>query len=146
MRKLLFVLPFAAMFFGSCLPSNSNDTPNQITVPTGIFTGQFRKIHKNMTSGKMDTMKANFRMTMSTDSGYKVTADTTTIHAGSKGAFQVTTGFIYFVDSTYPKTGTPVKTHLAGTYAYVFDGSVFKMANPTSSVDSIFYQYDLKKQ
>jgi hypothetical protein len=141
--KLLYSLFAITILASGCMGGKNNPTP--VNYPSGTFTGQFRLIHTNLLTGKHDTSAANIQLTMSTATGYQVTGDTSTLHAGSKGAYAINAGYIDFQDATLPKTGTPKKTHLNGTYEYYYDGSsVFQMI-PASSTDTLALQYDLKK-
>jgi len=141
--KLLYSLFSIAILASGCLGSKNTPTPNNY--PSGTFTGQFRLIHTNSSTGKHDTSSANIQLTLSTATGYKVTGDTLTLHAGSYGAYAINTNYISFQDITMPKIGTPKKTHLNGAYQYYYDGSsVFQMI-PASSSDTLALQYDLKK-
>lgn len=143
MHKLIYLLPFVIMALSSCMKSSSDVDP--IPVPSGTFTGSFRVLLLNKTTNKYDTtQKIPFTMTMSTATGYKVLADTSTVHAGSYGDFSLNGTVVYFTDKTYPKSGTPSKIHLAGgPYAYVYDGTTFNFY--TAFADTMAYVYLLKK-
>jgi hypothetical protein len=83
---------------------------------------------------------------METATGFKVTGDTTTIHAGSYGNYVVTTGTsqIQFEDKTWPLTGTPAKIHLDGIYSYTYDGATLQMA-AYDPADTLEYYYKFTK-
>lgn len=145
-RKILYLLPFLMMALASCL----KDSDNNVTfpIPSGTFSGEFRIIHLNRTNNKKDTVKAPFSMEFNTSTtpGFKVTSDTTTIHAGSYGDAAINPTYILFSDKTVTSTTTnKVKVHLYGTYPYYYDGSsVFQFY--TTPSDTLVYQYDLKKK
>ena len=139
--KLLYLLLLIIVFGSGCVNTKNNNTP--VPVPAGTFTGTFRKIHQTAKTGKLDTASAAIQITLNTTTGFTVTGDTTTLHAGSYGGYAIASTFIEFNDVTLPKIGVPVKIHLNGAYQYYFDGTVFQMlSNPS---DTIAYQYDMKK-
>lgn len=142
MRKLLYLLPFAIMALSSCMKSNDT-TP--VPVPTGTFVGEFRVVHLNPLTQKLDTTKrSNLTLAISQAAGYKVTGDTVLYHAGSYGDFALNASYIQFIDKTIPANSTTplTKIHLSGTYQYVYDGTnlQFQVAS-----DTLAYQYILKK-
>ncbi|TWI95928.1 hypothetical protein JN11_04203 [Mucilaginibacter frigoritolerans] len=138
----LFTVTILALASG-CI-SNKN-TPTPTNYPTGTFTGQFRLIRNNLTTGVHDTSSANIQLVLNATTGYSVTGDTSTLQAGSHGAYAINSNYIDFQDATYPKTGTPTKTHLNGIYQYYYDGSsVFQMLT-ASPLDTLVLEYDLKK-
>ena len=144
MRRLIYIIP-AFLLLTGCLKSKDT-TPTPFNVPNGNYTGRFWALHKNAT-GKYDTTKkANLQLYISTSSGYKVTGDTATVHAGSYGDFAMDPNYIQFVDKTLANTGVvPNKVHLSGIYQYYYDGSlVFQLQQ--AYADTLVYQYDLKKQ
>jgi hypothetical protein len=142
-RKLFYLLPLSLLFLAGCF-GNKNSAPTPTLLPSGTFTGQFRRIHKTFRTGVTDTQKANIQLIMETATGFAVTGDTSTVQAGSKGSYYVgLNNYIQFVDNTFPPTGTPTKTHLNGLYQYYYDGSVFQML--ATSLDTLSLQYDLKK-
>ena len=139
--KLLYALPFLMLLAGCFSSSDKSAAP--VPFPSGNFTGQFRAIHQNSKTGYHDTLKATLQLSLSTTTGYKVTGDTATVHAGSFGQYAMNHTLVQFVDSTLPTTGTPKKVHLSGYYQYYYDGTVFQMLAAPS--DTLVYQYDLKK-
>ncbi|MCJ8210093.1 hypothetical protein MUY27_10265 [Mucilaginibacter sp. RS28] len=144
MRKLIYLLPFAIMALGSCMKSSSDSTP--VPVPTGTFAGKFKVLKRNVTSGAYDTTKKiNITIDMSTATGYKVTGDTTTLHAGSYGDFALNGTYILFSDATVPKTGVAPgsKIHLNGYYPYAYNGTQLQFY--TTFADTMAYVYELKK-
>jgi len=125
----------------------NESTPTPFNVPNGNYSGRFWALHKNTTTGHYDTTKkANLLLYISTASGYKVTGDTATAHAGSFGDFAMDPNYIQFVDKTLTNTGVVAnKVHLNGVYQYYYDGSnVFQLQQAYS--DTLVYQYDLRKQ
>ncbi|MGN6394214.1 MAG: hypothetical protein ACTHMI_01530 [Mucilaginibacter sp.] len=144
--KLLYSLTAIIMVIYGCGHDKSN---NVQPVPDGTYSGQFRLLHIHANNRNIiDTTKTNLTVYFSpvSQGNYTVTGDTATVHAGSKGSF-IADGAnhtIFFVDNTYPKAGTPNKTHLNGSYAYQYDGSSLKMA-AYGALDTLELQYDLKK-
>lgn len=94
----------------------------------------------------VDTLKANIILSMQPTVGFKVTGDTSTVHAGSYGVCIVNSsyGVIDFIDNTYPATSTPTKTHLNGVYQYAFDGTTFQLA-AHGALDTTAFLYNLKR-
>jgi hypothetical protein len=123
---------------------------NPAPIPDGTYSGEFRRLHIHPDNRTIvDTEKTNLVVHFDPVSvgTYTVTGDTSTIHAGSKGNFQVdaNNSALFFIDKTYPATGTPSKTHLNGGYLYNYDGTSLKMAAPFTAADTIALQYDLKR-
>jgi hypothetical protein len=126
--------------------SLKNDVIAPPNTPSGTFTGQFTYLHLHSATGKIDTLKANLQLTMDTKTGFKISGDTTTLHAGSYGSFIFGSGYtqIQFIDVTFPSTGKPTKIHLSGIYNYSYDGSSFKfLAN--GLLDTTSYRYNFTK-
>lgn len=146
MRRLLYLVPVFLLLTSCIKTKDANPTP--FNVPDGNFSGKFLTLHKNTTTGKYDTTKtANLQLYISTSSGYKVTGDTATVHAGSYGDFAMDPNYIQFLDKTVAAgTGVvPNKVHLNGVYQYYFDGStVFQLQQ--AYLDTLVYQYDFRKQ
>jgi hypothetical protein len=142
-HKLLYVLPLIVAFTSGCF-GNKNNAPAPIE-PLGTFSGQFRVIHNN-NKGKIDSAKANLVLEMENATGYKVTGDTATVHAGSHGGYVVypSNGKILFVDQTFPLTGTPTKIHLSGLFDYSYDGTNLQIAY-SSYADTLTLYYKFKK-
>jgi hypothetical protein len=144
---LLYLLTFLFAFIlleSGCGGDNiSNPTPN---VPEGTFSGKFSLYHLHDKSGVVDTQTAVVNLNIETSTGFKVTGDTSTVHAGSYGSFVVNSNYteIDFVDKTYPTTGTPAKVHLNGIYNYSFNGTTLQMVT-TSAYDTLTYVYNLTR-
>jgi len=142
-HKLLYFIPVAALFLAGCLGGKDTPAPSL----SGTFTGQFRLFHRHATTSPFDTLKANVTLTMGSSPGntFSITGDTATVHAGSKGTYEIATNgnFMLFIDSTIPKTGTSGKVHLNGEYIYSYDGSAFQLL--ASSGDTLQVQYQLRK-
>jgi hypothetical protein len=142
-RRFTYLLPLLTVvvaFLAGCSPSKPNDpVPN----PNGTFAGEFRRLHRSPGASKIDTLKANISVTLNSDFTYKVTGDTSTVHAGSMGNWNISANSIKFLDNTYSPTSTIKKARLFGEYDYAYDGSSLKMA--VSSVDTLSLQYDLKR-
>jgi hypothetical protein len=144
-RTFIYLLPALILLSTGCLKSNNTTT---VQKPSGTFVGEFRLLRKKTNQVKIDTLKANIQVVLTDNINYQVTGDTATVHAGSKGTYGAGdgagAGLISFIDTTYPKTGKPAKTHLSGTYQYYYDGTKFQMA--ANSSDTLSLQYDLKRK
>ena len=142
-RNLFYLLPLLLIFTEAC-STHSDNTP--IPAPLGTFSGTFRLLVKKTTGSGYDTVKKNTNLIISltTPNHFKVTGDTTTIHAGSRGLFQYNGVYIAFLDSTF-KAGTPqTKIHLTDTYNYLYDGTILIFQRNNTALDSIF-RYDFSK-
>ena len=144
--RILYLLPFFSVCFlmmnGCSGTKTSAPTPN---IPSGTFSGPFYLYHLHEKTGLIDTMTANVNLTIN-KTGFAVTGDTATLHAGSYGGYIVNSTFtaIDFVDKTYPTTGTPTKVHLNGVYEYTFNGTSLQM-EATSPFDTLQYYYNLNR-
>jgi hypothetical protein len=145
--KLTYLLPLsiALIMAAGCVKnaSNPNGDLSNYPYPLGTFTGRFTRIHTNTTTKKRDTATCMLNLVLSTTTGYAVTGDTTVVHAGSYGSFSENQYNIAFNDITYPSTGFPKKTHLAGVYLYTMTGSTFVIT--ATDGDSLSYNYNLTK-
>ena len=114
-----------------------------VTLPEGKFSGTFRRIHLNPLNNKVDTASANLTVTLSAATGYTVTGDTTTLHAGSSGNYAVDGTYMQFNDKTLVSGVKPVnnKVHLSGLYQYLYDGTTLQIG---ASNDTLNYFYNLK--
>jgi hypothetical protein len=146
MKRLIYVLPLLLTLAAGCI-DNGNNTP--APDPSGTFTGEFRRIHRN-TDLSIDTTKATIKVIIEPGVGYHVLGDTATLHAGSKGHYGISGNGIMFVDNTLPApvSGAPTppapkKVHLNGEYLFVYNGSIFQMVKVVG--DTLSLQYDLKK-
>lgn len=144
--KLLFLLPLLALI-AACV-SKPPVTP-AAALPSGTFTGKFTLARFNQKNGTIDSSEtANLMLNMETATGFKITGDTTTVHAGSYGGYEVSSnggsGQIEFLDKTYPTSGTPVKIHLDGIYDYIYDGTNLQLA-AYSPLDTVEYFYKFTK-
>jgi hypothetical protein len=146
MKIKIYALALIAMMVAvtsSCLKNNSSVTTS-VTIPIGTFSGKFAYLHRKTDNVAFDTLLANIVLTTSaTGTTYAVTGDTTTLHAGSMGSFQINSTYMDFVDSTVPKSGIVTKKHLNGLYLYAFDGTTLKLLMNQS--DTASYQYQLTK-
>jgi len=144
-HKLLYLLPFILALASGCF-GNKNNNPTPVTPPTGTFSGEFKLTHLNQKTGAIDSSKAIIQLQMETATGYKVTGDTATLHAGSYGSYIVSSdgAAIQFTDKTFPATGTPVKIHLSGIYQYLYNGSNLQML-AYGPLDTLSFYYNLKK-
>jgi hypothetical protein len=144
--RLLYLISILATLTVGCAGGKSNaPTP----IPDGTYSGQFRLLHIHSANRNIiDTTKANVVVYISpvSTSTYKVTGDTSTVHAGSYGSFSAdgNNNVITFIDKTYSSSAQVTKTHLTGQYAYSYDGIHFKM-EAYGALDTLRLQYDLKK-
>ena len=144
--KLLYLLPILAALASAC--GGKSNAP--IPIPDGTYSGQFRLLHIHPENRNIidTTAKANVVVYISpvSSSTYKVTGDTSTVHAGSYGSFTADgdNKVITFIDKTYSGSAPVTKTHLNGIYAYSYDGTSFKM-EAYGALDTLRLQYDLKK-
>jgi hypothetical protein len=136
-----FLLLGVTVMASSCI-NHPSDTP--VPIPIGTFSGQFTSFHLK-SSGHIDTLKANITLTTTNNSLFKVTGDTSAVHAGSHGGFQLNTAYIQFQDSTVNYTVNALflqKAHLNGLYQYAYDGSNLQIG---ASNDTLKYIYNLKR-
>ncbi len=141
--KSTFLLVF---FFLAGCAGKSIVAPTTNNAPFGTFGGQFSYYHVNSQTHKKDSLKANIVLTLNKSTGFSITGDTTTVHAGSHGGYIINSSFtnILFLDETYPKSGTPTKTHLNGVYNYTFDGTNLQIA-AYGALDTLSLVYVLKR-
>lgn len=142
LRLFYFMLPAAAIFFSGCLGNKKSVNPGP--VPSGSFSGVFRYVRQ--TSMGQDTGSATLNLTMGTTTGYKITGDTATIHAGSYGSYAIYqgSGQILFQDATFPTSGTPQKIHLSGLYNYAYNGANLQISY-SSPQDTVVFYYNFTK-
>ncbi len=143
MKRLLYLLPLVFAFATGCIPKSN--TPPSNTIPQGTFTGQFKLTHTSSKTGLKDSLTANIQLQIEPATGYTVTGDTATVHAGSFGSYGVNQSnyTMLFVDKTFPPTGTPKKIHLAGVYDYIFNGTNLQLV-AYGALDTLTYYYNLK--
>jgi hypothetical protein len=140
-HKLLYLSGLLLLITSACIKTQ-NVTPTP--APAGTFTGVFGYLHRANDKVPFDTLKANITLTLTSSNGtFQVAGDTSTLHAGSYGTYALNSEYIGFVDASYPKTGTPVKKHLNGTYLYAFNGTVLQML--VNIGDTVSMQYELTK-
>ena len=140
--KYTYLLALLFLCYTGCGKINTN-VPNSIIVPSGNFTGVFKRVH--VKKGVYDTLKANILLSMSVNTGFRITGDTATVHAGSYGSYAVSNDYttIQFLDATSATKGLTPKVHLNGVYNYLYDGSRLQIV-ANSALDTLSYQYDLK--
>jgi hypothetical protein len=144
-HKLLYLLPLLLIFIAGCVPHDAS-APSAANVPDGTYTGEFELIHLNTKTGIIDTPEKvpNLVLKMEPATGFTVTGDTTTYHAGSYGAFVVSssTSQVEFYDKTYPANGITTKVHLDGIYNYTDDGTNLQLGT-SDAADTLEYFYKL---
>jgi len=142
--KSFYLLPLVAFILLTSACSKSNDNQPTVVLPTGTFTGQFLKIHLNPTTSKYDTSKAALQLTLSQSTGFAITGDTTTLHAGSYGSYAANAYYMQFVDKTYNAAAKPNgKYHLDGVYNYAYNGS--QLVIYANFADTLSLQYQFTK-
>jgi hypothetical protein len=144
---LIYLLSASVIGLSSCVKTQ-RDPDTYFTnkgYPLGAFSGDFLRIHKNHYTYKYDTVKAYLKLTLSTNTGYAITGDTTTLHAGSYGSFSEDFANMAFDDITNPAPYTPQKVHLSGFYTYDYDGTTLKITPGGTQSDTLKYFYILKK-
>jgi hypothetical protein len=143
--KFIYVLPFLiAVVFATGCAKTPKIASTPTNTPSGTFNGQFLYIHINSKTNAADTQKANLQLTMSTATGFAITGDTATVHAGSHGAYIINSFFtgIDFIDVTNPASGTPAKHHLNGIYQYTYNGDTLKiLAYGAADTTAAFYTF-----
>ncbi|HEY8782885.1 MAG TPA: hypothetical protein VIM16_14770 [Mucilaginibacter sp.] len=144
-RKLPYLLPLLLVFASGCL-TDKNNAPTPANAPEGTFAGKFKFTHIHAQTGAVDSATANIQLKMETATGFQVTGDTSTVHAGSYGSYIVSTPYsnVDFIDHTYPTTGVPAKNHLNGVYTYSYDGTTLQLV-AYGAFDTLSYYYNLKK-
>ena len=142
MKRTIFYLSVLVWgFLTSC--STNNDVVPTSPPPSGTFTGQFKLYHINPVTNTARTDSTVLNLSLETATGFKVTGDTTTLHAGSYGSYVGDSGTsqIVFTDKTYPATGTPTKVHLNGLYSYSYNGTTLELlANGPQDTLQYFYK------
>ncbi|MDN5287629.1 MAG: hypothetical protein JWR38_3903 [Mucilaginibacter sp.] len=142
-RYLLYLLPLMLLLVEACSTKNDYTAP---PAPLGTFQGFFKLLVKKPTGTDYDTVKkvTNLILTISSPNNFKVTGDTATVHAGSRGLFKYDGTYIAFWDSTY-KVGPQTKIHLVNTYLYAYSGGLrLQIQRANQAQDSILV-YDLNK-
>ena len=150
-RNLFLVLPLLALIVLSEACSTKSDPIPAPTPPLGTFSGIGKLLVRKSGNTTYDTVKkaSPLLLTMTASSTFKVTGDTLTVHAGSKGLFQLAYAsngtFVNFIDSTY-KVGPQTKIHLNGAYQYAYDnGSGSLIIQRSNSVQDSVLRYEFKK-
>jgi len=141
------LLPFALLVaFGLAGCANNNSLPDTPVPVSGTFTGQFKLYHVNSAKGTSRVDSAYLNLVMEAATGYKITGDTTTVHAGSYGNYAVNSSAfqILFNDVTFSASAPPTKVHLAGIYNYHFDGVNLQLST-YGPADTLQYFYTFKK-
>jgi endonuclease IV len=142
----IYLLP-VLLVIGGCVKSMQDpDTEfSNKGYPIGTFVGQFTRIHKSHATYKYDTLRANLKLVLSTNTGYAITGDTATVHAGSYGSFSEDFVNMIFDDLTYPTGTLSNKTHLSGFYTYEYYGDTLKIKPGGAQSDTLKFLYTLKK-
>jgi hypothetical protein len=142
-KLLLYVSLLAVILMYGCVHPVNNPTPANL--PAGMYSGHFEVIHQP--GGTIDSASATINLDLEAATGFKVTGDTSALHEGSYGGFEVfpQNYTIYFQDhDTYVPTGKPAKVHLNGLYSYSYDGNLLEIGY-VSPGDTLILKYILKK-
>jgi hypothetical protein len=144
---LIYLLPVSFLWLSSCVKTQRDPDTYFANkgYPLGTFSGDFLRIHKNHYTYKYDTLKAYLKLTLSTNTGYAVTGDTATLHAGSYGSFSEDFANMAFDDVTNSASYPSKKVHLSGFYTYDYDGTTLKITPGVTQSDTLKYLYVLKK-
>jgi len=143
--KLLYIFPLLVAIVSSCA-NTSIPKPAPEQTPGGTFSGKFTLYHLHSKTGAVDSSSTNLQLTLEGSAGFKVTGDTTTLHAGSYGPYFVNSsvGNMQFNDVTFPASGSPTKVHLSGVYNYRYDGATLQMA-AYGPLDTLTYYYRMTR-
>jgi len=138
-------LAFCLIVFSVGCSLNKSTAPTPL-LPSGTFTGQFTYYHIHSNTGIIDTLKSNLVLNLDPTTGYKITGDTSTLHAGSYGSYVFSSDYsqIEFLDKTFVANTVPLKIHLSGVYQYHYDGASLNMVG-YSPLDTASYVYSFKK-
>lgn len=141
MSVMTGIMLFTGILVTGCFKDKKNPP---LPAPNGKFDGEFRALRLRSAASGYDydtVIRDSIRLTISPDSGFRVTGDTTR-HAGSHGSFVYDYLYIRFNDETY-SSASP-KFHLNNLYAYYYNGTIFQIARGNIG-DTLRLQYDLKK-
>lgn len=146
-KTIIFLLPFLVMAMSACMKSNDVQ-PTPIPDLSGTWSGSFYKLRINTAKTGLDTAnKIAINLSINTQTGFAVTGDTATVHAGSKGNFQYDGSTFAFADVTASTAVTQTKVHLNGYYAYLYTAAKNRLQMSYEFAgDTLVYYYDLKKQ
>lgn len=144
-RNVICLLTIAAACLYGCA-GKSNVLPNTPVPVSGTFTGQFKLYHVNRTTNSSRVDSAYIGLVMETATGYKITGDTSKLHAGSHGSYLVdpSSSEILFADQTYPPGSSSPKVHLTGSYNYQYDGTTLQLVT-YGAQDTLQYFYRLTR-
>jgi len=142
MKRILYLLPLVLAFAAGCGPGV---TPSPNNVPEGTFSGEFKYLHEHAQTGALDSATAKIQLQIE-QTTFAVTGDTSTVHAGSFGTYEVNSfkTEMEFFDKTYPTTGIPAKYHLNGIYSFSYDGRNLEISS-FGAFDTLSYTYTLVK-
>jgi len=145
MKRSIFYLAILLGAFLSGCGTNNNVLP-PAPAPSGTFTGEFTLYHINPVTNTVRGDSVTLDLSLETASGFKITGDTTTLHAGSYGSYVGNSGTsqIVFEDKTFPPTGTPIKAHLNGLYDYRYSGTTLEL-RAYGPQDTLEYFYKFKR-
>lgn len=146
MKKVLLALLIVATAFTVGCHKN---TDGPMPTPVGTFTGKFT-LWNLKRQDVVDTISVNIVLKSTANGLFKISGDTTSIHAGSHGVFDSNFESIQFADSTAtayinPAISMPVigkKIHLNGSYECNYDGTNLQIMGVD---DNYRYIYTLKK-
>jgi hypothetical protein len=139
-NKLLYLLSLLLVLAVGCGPHYVAPTDSS---PEGTYKGLFYLIHITPGTNAIDTIsKNNLNLSLETATGFRITGDTSTNHAGSYGTYRVNTATsqIRFYDVTWPLNGISTKIHLDGSYSYNYDGIILQIKG-YGARDTLEYYY-----
>ena len=144
-RNIVCLLIITAACLYGCA-GKTNILPSTPVPVSGTFSGQFKLYHVSAANNIIRVDSTNLSLNMETATGYKVTGDTSTLHAGSYGSYQVNVFAtqILFADKTFPPGSTSAKVHLTGSYNYQYDGATLQLVT-YGPHDTLQYFYNLKR-
>jgi hypothetical protein len=145
-KNILYLFLITGVCLSGCFGKKNDVMPNTPVPLSGTYSGKFKLYHVNTSNTITHIDSTNLNLSMEAATGFKVTGDTTTLHAGSYGSYEVnsTTFQIFFSDKTFPLTGTPAKIHLSGAYAYEYDGTTLALL-AYGPQDTLQYYYQFTR-
>lgn len=136
-----------AVTVAGCMKDTPKADPNaNLIVPVGNFGGQFRLIHLNPATSKLDTSYASVLISLNSDMSFSVAGDTSKIQAPSHGTFAVDyiNSLLTFTDQTVTKNTdlNAKKKHLNGPFLYTYTSPSLHIYGAS---DTLAYDYSLTK-
>jgi hypothetical protein len=147
-KILIYLLPALLLCLNSCIKTQRD--PDKYLgdkgYPLGTFAGECMRLRKNAYNYKIDTARVNLTLVLSTNTGYRLTGDTTTWHAGSYGSFSEDFVNMIFNDASLSPYYASKKVRLlSGLYTYDYAGNTLVISPGGVQSDTLRYIYTLKK-